>query len=89
MSRCRKDSRLSKTQNELMHVVVTNSISLAPPYTAGKAVDYLTQSAESANQYAQYTLGKLYLEQDWKTAWHWFSESAAQDNQYAQFFLDH
>lgn len=53
-----------------------------------KGVDYLTQSAESGNQYAQYALGKIYLEaQDQEQAHHWFTQSAAQGNSHAQFFL--
>ncbi len=51
-------------------------------------------SAEQGNQYAQYTLGKLYLTgedvtQDREQAWRWFCESASQGNEYAQFFLEH
>ena len=54
-----------------------------------KAVEYLTQSAEAGNQYAQYALGKLYLDsQDREQAHYWFTRSAAQGNEYAQFFLD-
>ena len=54
-----------------------------------KAVEYLTQSAEAGNQYAQYALGKLYLDkQDREQAHYWFTQSAAQGNEYAQFFLD-
>ena len=30
--------------------------------SAVKTAEYLTQSAESGNQYAQYALGKLYLD---------------------------
>ncbi|MCI8527428.1 MAG: sel1 repeat family protein, partial [Oscillospiraceae bacterium] len=55
-----------------------------------KAVEYITQSAEAGNQYAQYALGKLYLvKQDREQAYYWFTQSAAQGNEYAQFFLDH
>ena len=54
-----------------------------------KAEEYLTQFAETGNQYAQYALGKLYLDrQDREQAHYWFSQSAAQRNEYAQFFLD-
>ena len=54
-----------------------------------KAMDYLTQSAETGNQFAQYVLGKLHLDrQDCEQAHYWFSQSAAQGNEYAQFFLD-
>lgn len=54
-----------------------------------KAVGYLTQSAETGDQYAQYAPGKLYLDrQDREQAHYWFSRSAAQGNEYAQFFLD-
>ena len=57
---------------------------------AAKAIEYLTQSAEAGNQYAQYALGKLYLDrQDRGQAHYWFSQSAAQGNECAQFFLDH
>ena len=52
-------------------------------------LQYLTQSAGAGNQYAQYALGKLYLDrQDQKQAHYWFTQSAAQGNKYAQFFLD-
>ena len=59
-----------------------------------KAVDYLTQSAEAGNQYAQYVLGKLYLQgkevgQDQDAAEYWLTWSAARSNSYAQFLLDH
>ncbi len=54
-----------------------------------KEMDYLTQSAEAGNQYAQYALGKLYLEKhDQQQAQYWFTQSAAQGNEYAQFFLN-
>ena len=47
------------------------------------------QAAEAGNQYAQYTLGKLSLEhQDQHAAKRWFTQSAAQGNTCAQFFLD-
>ena len=52
-------------------------------------MDYFTQSAEAGNQYAQYALGKLYLEEhDQEQAHYWFTQSAAQGNKYSQFFLD-
>ena len=55
-----------------------------------KAMNYFTQSAEAGNQYAQYALAKLYLEEhDQKQAHYWFAHSASQGNEYAQFFLDH
>lgn len=58
-----------------------------------KAVEYLTQAAEAGNQYAQYALGKLYLageevKQDVEAAHYWFTQSAAQGNSCAQFFLN-
>ena len=54
-----------------------------------KAVGYLTQSVETVDQYAQYALGKLYLDrQEREQAHYWFSQSASQGNEYAQFFLD-
>ena len=54
-----------------------------------KAMEYLTRSAKTGSQYAQYTLGKLYLDKQDQTQAHcWFSQSAAQGNEYAQFFLD-
>ena len=57
-------------------------------------MEYLTASAEQGNQYAQYTLGKLYLtgqdvQQDREQAWAYFYESAEQGNEFAQFFVDH
>ena len=59
-----------------------------------KAVEYLSDAAQEGNQYAQYTLGKLYLigedvARDREQAYRWFWESAFQGNEYAQFFLDH
>ena len=58
------------------------------------ALQLLTAAAEQGNQYAQYTLGKLYLmgkdvPKNKETAVRWFTLSAAQGNIYAQFFLDH
>lgn len=54
-----------------------------------KAVDFLTQSAEAGNQYAQYALAKLCLEgHEPEQAHYWFAQSAAQGNEYARFFLD-
>lgn len=54
-----------------------------------KAVGHLMQSAEVGNQFAQYALGKLYLDrQDREQAHYWFSQSAVQGNEYAQFLLD-
>ena len=54
-----------------------------------KAMDYFTRSAAAGNQYAQYALAKLYLEEhDQEHALYWFSQSASQGNRYAQFFLD-
>jgi len=54
-----------------------------------KAIDYLIQSAEAGNQYAQYALGKLCLEMhDQQQARYWFTQSATQGNEYAQFFLE-
>ena len=56
---------------------------------SAKAQEYLTQSAKTGNQFAQYALGKLYLDRQNQTQAHyWFSQSAAQGNEYAQFFLD-
>ena len=59
-----------------------------------QAVEYLTAAAEQGNQYAQYSLGKLYLSgdavmQNKEQAAYWLAQSAAQGNQYAQFLLDH
>jgi len=54
-----------------------------------KAMDYLSQASEAGNQHAQYTLGKLCLKKhDQQQARYWFAQSAAQGNEYAQFFLD-
>ena len=59
------------------------------PKDTAKAIEHLTQASESDNQYAQYALGKLYLDrQDVEQAHYWFTQSAAQGNEYAQFFLD-
>ena len=54
-----------------------------------KAEEYLKQSANAENQYAQYALGKLHLEQGNKAeALYRFTQSAAQGNEHAQFFMD-
>ena len=59
------------------------------PKDTARAISYLTRSAKGRNQYAQYALGKLYLDrQDHEQAYYWFSQAAAQGNEYAQFFLD-
>ena len=57
------------------------------------AIRYLKDAAQHNNQFAQYTLGKLYLQgkevhQDREAAKQCLELSAAQGNQYAQFFLD-
>ncbi len=57
-----------------------------------KAIDYLKQSAEKGNQNAQYTLGKIYLSDeygvyDFSTAVAYLEQSAEQGNQYAQYTL--
>ena len=59
-----------------------------------KALEYLSASAEQGNQYAQYTLGKLYLmgqevRRDKEQAVEWLKRSAAQGNECARFFLEH
>ena len=52
-------------------------------------MDYLMQSAEDGDQYAQYALGKLYLKMhDQEQAYKCFTQSASQGNEYARFFLD-
>ncbi len=53
----------------------------------------IVSSDKKRNQYAQYALGKLYLTgqevpQDREQALYWFTQSAAQGNRYAQYFLD-
>ena len=62
------------------------------PKNISKAVELLTKSAEQGNQFAQYTLGKLYLSgedvpKDVQSALHWLELSAEQDNQYALYIL--
>lgn len=57
-------------------------------------MDHLTASAEQGNQFAQYALGRLYLDgrevpRDPDQSWDWFSAMAEQGNKYAQFFLAH
>lgn len=57
------------------------------------AVAWFQQAAEHGNTYAQYVLGKLYLQgrevpQDREEALHWLSLSAAQGNVYAQHLID-
>ncbi len=58
------------------------------------AVKYLSESADSGNQYAQYLLGKLYLigkdvPQDREKAYEYFNLAAEQGNVYAAYFLEH
>ena len=56
------------------------------PKDTARAISYLTRSAKGRTQYV---LGKLYLDrQDHEQAYYWFSQAAAQGNEYAQFFLD-
>ena len=57
-------------------------------------VAWLRQAAEQGNPYAQYALGKIYLQgreipQDKKEALRWLESSAAQGNVYAQYLIDH
>lgn len=57
-----------------------------------KAIDYFKQSAEKGHQYAQYTLGKIYLSDeygvyDFSAAVSYLEQSAEQGNQYAQYTL--
>lgn len=57
-------------------------------------MDHLTASAEQGNPFAQYALGKLYLDgrevpRAPDQAGDWFSAAAEQGNKYAQFFLEH
>ena len=64
------------------------------PKDITKAERYLTAAAEQGSQYAQCTLGKLYLSgdetmQDKEQAAYWLAQSATQGNQYAQFLLNH
>ena len=54
----------------------------------------LSDSASQRNPYAQYVLGKLYLQgkevgQDQDTAEYWLTQSANQGNSFAQFLLDY
>ena len=58
------------------------------------AIRWLTASAEQGNQFAQYTLGKLYffdgdVPRDKEKSLYWLIASAAQGNIYAQFLIDH
>ncbi len=60
------------------------------PKDTERAVDLLTQCAESGDQFAQYTLGKAYLlgkdiPQDQEQAVHWLTLTAEQG---AQYFLN-
>ena len=64
------------------------------PKDIERAVQLLSTSASQGNQYAQYVLGKLYLQgkevkQDQDAAEYWLPQSAAQSNSYAQLLLDH
>ena len=59
-----------------------------------KAVEWFTQAAENGNPYAQYMLGKLYLEgkdvpKDEEAVVYWLTKSAGQGNDYAKHLLDH
>ena len=58
------------------------------------AIRHLKDSAAQGNQFAQYTLGKLYLlghevKADHEEALRYLSQAAAQGNTYAQYFIDH
>ena len=57
------------------------------------AVAWFRQAAEQGDAYAQYALGKLYLQgrevpQGKDEALHWMESSAAQGNVYAQYLID-
>ena len=57
-------------------------------------MEWFTKSAEAGTIRISIMLGKLYLTgqgvtRDQAQAMDWFSRSAAQGNQYAQFFLEH
>lgn len=57
-----------------------------------EAMECFTISAEQGNTYAQYRLGRLYLDEtevdkDIDAAVHWLSKAAEQDNEYAQYTL--
>jgi hypothetical protein len=56
------------------------------------AIDNITETAESGNEFAQYALGKLYFDEnsplfDSEKAVYWYENSAEQGNQYAQYSL--
>ena len=64
------------------------------PKDIDAAIQLLKNSATQGNQFAQYTLGKLYLlgqemQADREEALRYFAQAAAQDNTYAQYFIDH
>lgn len=58
-----------------------------------EAIECFKMSAEQGNEYAQYRLGKLYLngtetiEKDIDQALHWLWKAEAQNNEYAQYTL--
>lgn len=57
-----------------------------------EAMECFTMSAEQGNTYAQYRLGRLYLDgtevdKDIDAAVHWLSKAVEQDNEYAQYTL--
>ena len=63
------------------------------PKDTARAITYLERSAAQKNQYAEYTLGKLYLfgmdvPEDRERALYWLHRSAAQGNQYAARLLE-
>ena len=70
---------------------------LGKAYQDGDAVaalKLLKDSAAQGNQFAQYTLGKLYLlgqevQADREEALRYLVQAAAQGNTYAQYFIDH
>lgn len=64
------------------------------PKDAETAVRYLETSTGNGNQFAQYALGKLYLQgkditRDKEKAVSYLEASAAQGNLYAKFLLEH
>ena len=73
------------------HILANTS---AAPEQIDDAVIWLPQAAEAGLDYAQYTLGRLYLlgkdvPQDHEAAVYWRTLAARQGNPYAQYFLDH
>ena len=54
---------------------------------SAKAKEWFLKSAQAGNDYSQYALGKLLLDEKSPDAVHWLEQAATQGNRYAQYKL--